>query len=137
VVPIFTSNHERRIYSWIAALIHHIGGKAEAFVRLEALDRLHEPDIALRDHLGDRQAIAAIPHGDLGRQAQMAGDEPMGRVVVAMLAPALGQHVFLLRFQHGEPPDLFQVMSKARLRSKHGSDCSLGHIRDLPNNDTA
>src|SRR6266700_3237310 len=24
VVPIFTSDHERRMYSWIAALIHHI-----------------------------------------------------------------------------------------------------------------
>ncbi len=24
VVPIFTSDHERRIYSWIAALIHHM-----------------------------------------------------------------------------------------------------------------
>jgi hypothetical protein len=23
VVPIFTSDHERRMYSWIAALIHH------------------------------------------------------------------------------------------------------------------
>jgi hypothetical protein len=24
VVPIFTSDHERRMYSWIAALIHHM-----------------------------------------------------------------------------------------------------------------
>jgi len=24
VVPIFTGDHERRMYSWIAALIHHI-----------------------------------------------------------------------------------------------------------------
>ena len=24
VVPILTSDHERRMYSWIAALIHHI-----------------------------------------------------------------------------------------------------------------
>ena len=24
VVPIFTSDHERRMYSWIEALIHHI-----------------------------------------------------------------------------------------------------------------
>jgi MFS family permease len=44
-------------------------------------------------------ATAAIPHGDLGHQAQMAGDEPMGRFAVAMLTPALGQHVFFLRFR--------------------------------------
>jgi hypothetical protein len=24
VVPIFTSDHERRMYSWIAALIYHM-----------------------------------------------------------------------------------------------------------------
>ncbi len=30
---------------------HRIGDEAKALVRLEALDRLHEPDIALRDHL--------------------------------------------------------------------------------------
>ena len=24
VVPIFTSDHERRMYSWMAALIHHM-----------------------------------------------------------------------------------------------------------------
>jgi hypothetical protein len=33
----------------------------------------------------------------------------MGGVAVAMLAPALGQHVFFLRFQHGEPPDLLEI----------------------------
>ena len=88
---------------------HRIGGEAEALVGLEALDRLHQADIALRDHLGDRQAVAAIAHGDLGHEAQMAGDEPVRGVAVAVLAPALGQHVFLLRFQHREPPDFFEI----------------------------
>jgi hypothetical protein len=77
---------------------HRIGGEAEALVRLEALDRLHEPDIALRDHLGDRQAVAAIADGDLGNQPQMAGHEALRRIEVAVLAPAFGQHVFLVRF---------------------------------------
>ena len=63
--------------------------------------------------LGDRQAIAAIAHGDLGDEAQMAGDEPVRRVAVAVLAPALGQHVFFLRFQHREPPDFFEIAGKA------------------------
>ena len=39
----------------------------------------------------------------------MAGDEPVRRVAVAMLAPALGEHVLLLRFQHREPPDFFKI----------------------------
>jgi hypothetical protein len=33
----------------------------------------------------------------------------MGGVAVAMLAPALGQHVFFLRFQQGEPPHFLEI----------------------------
>jgi hypothetical protein len=55
----------------------------------ECADRLHQVDIALRGHLGDRQAIAAVASGDLGDQAQMAGDELVRRLAVAVLAPAV------------------------------------------------
>jgi hypothetical protein len=48
---------------------HGICGEAEALVGLEAFDGLHQTDIAFRHHLADRQAIAAIAHGDLGDQA--------------------------------------------------------------------
>jgi hypothetical protein len=51
--------------------------------------------------------------GDLGDQAQMAGDELVRRLAVAVLAPALGQHVLFLRFQHREPSDLFQITGQA------------------------
>jgi hypothetical protein len=47
---------------------------------------LHQADIAL----GDRQSVAAIVSGDLGREPQMAGDELMRCVAIAVLAPALG-----------------------------------------------
>ena len=68
---------------------HGVGGEPEALLRLEALDRLHQADIALGDRLGDRQAVAAIVPGDLGHQPQMAGDELVRRVAIAVLAPAL------------------------------------------------
>ena len=71
------------------------------------------PTLPSEIDLGDRQAVAAIAHGDLGDEAQMAGDELVRRVAVAMLAPALGQHVFFLRFQHREPPDFFEIAGKA------------------------
>ena len=85
VVPIFTRLHERRTYSWIdgADPPHGVGREAEALVGLEALDRVHEADIALRDHLGNGQAIAAIAHGDLGHEPQMGGDELLGRAGIA------------------------------------------------------
>src|SRR5262249_20126714 len=63
--------------------------------------------------LGDRQAVAAIAHGDLGDEAQMTVDELVHRLMVAVLAPALGQHEFVLRFQHRDPPDFLKIAGDA------------------------
>jgi hypothetical protein len=40
----------------------------------------------------------------------------MGGIAVAMLAPALGEHVLLLRLQHGKLPDLLEVTRQAAMR---------------------
>src|SRR5262245_36960356 len=90
-----------------------IGGEPEALVRLEAFDRLHQTDVALRDQFGDRQAIAAMAPGDLGNEAQMTIDELVRRPVVAVLAPALGEHVLFVRFQHRDPPDFLKIAGDA------------------------
>src|SRR5713101_10016581 len=66
---------------------HRVGGEAEAFFRFEALHRLHQADIALRNHFGNRKAIAPIAHGDFGNKAQVAGHELVSRNAVAMLPP--------------------------------------------------
>jgi hypothetical protein len=95
---------------------HGIGGQAEAAVRVEALHRLHHADIAFGDQLPDRQAVAAIAHGDLGDEAEMAGDEPVGGFRVTMLPPALGQHEFFLGLQQGKLPDVRQVTAEIALR---------------------
>src|SRR5436189_41466 len=92
---------------------HGVGGEPEAFIRLKALDRLHQPDIALGNHLGNGQAVAAVAHGDFRHQAQMAGDQFVRCITIAVLAPALGQNEFVLRFQHREPPDLLEIASQA------------------------
>ena len=88
---------------------HRIGGEAEALLGLEALDGLHQADIALRHDLADRQAVAAVAHRDLGDEAQMRRDELVGGLAIAMLAPALGEHVFLAGLQHGELADLVEI----------------------------
>ena len=88
---------------------HGIGREAEAPVGLELLDALHQPDVALGDELGDRQAIAAIPHGDLGHESQVRIDQPRGRVGIVMLAPALGEHILFLGREDGELLDLAQI----------------------------
>src|SRR5947207_5743406 len=57
----------------------------------------------------------------------MAGDELVRRLAVAMLAPALGQHVFLLRFQHREPPDFFQISCETAFGGDNRQCRSVGH----------
>src|SRR3546814_1635802 len=49
---------------------HGIGRQSEPFFGLEALHRMHQANIAFRNDFGNRQAIAAISHGDLGYEAQ-------------------------------------------------------------------
>ena len=61
----------------------------------------------------DRQAIAAIAHGDLGHEPQMAGDELLGRAGVAVLLLALGEHEFFVRLQHRELADFLKIRLKA------------------------
>ncbi len=63
----------------------------------------------------------------------MARHEPVRRFAVAMLAPALGQHVFFLRFQHREPPDLFEISGKAGFAGQDRQGSSLGHDSALLN----
>src|SRR5204863_3552906 len=74
---------------------------------------LHQADIALGDHFVDGQTIAAIAHGDLRHQTQMAGDELMRRLGVFMFTPALGEHVFLLRIKERKFANFGEVTRKA------------------------
>ena len=94
---------------------HGVGGQPEAALRLEFLDCLHQADIALRDHLADRQAVAAIAHGDLGDEPEMAGDQLVGGVGVLMLLVPLGEHVLFLRLEHRESADFLKVAGKPAL----------------------
>src|SRR3569832_1943481 len=57
----------------------------------------------------------------------MAGDELVRGVAIAVLAPALGQHEFLLRFQHREPPDLFQISCKTAFSGHNQQSSNTGH----------
>src|SRR3954449_4286156 len=61
----------------------------------------------------------------------MAGDELVRRVVIAVLAPALGQHVFFLALQHREPPDFLKIMSEAGFGRKGRQGRGGGHDQIL------
>jgi hypothetical protein len=67
----------------------------------------------------DGQAIAAIAHGDLGDEAEVAGDELRRRFRVLMLLIALGEHIFLLCREHRKLADFREIAVEARVGAKN------------------
>src|SRR3546814_15207416 len=85
-----------RISDWSSDVCSSDLRQTEAAIRLELLDALHQPDIAFADQLADRQAIAAIAHGDLRDQSQVRGHELRRSFRILMFGIALREHIFLL-----------------------------------------
>src|SRR5437016_1667796 len=61
----------------------------------------------------------------------MAGDQLVRRVAIAVLAPALGKHVFFLALQHREPPDFLKIMGEAGFGRKDQQGRVAGHDQAL------
>src|ERR1700724_2769374 len=58
----------------------------------------------------------------------MAGNELVRRIAVPMLAPALGEHEFLLRTQHRELPNVLEIVGKRSFSGRERYSCELqGH----------
>src|SRR6185437_6995444 len=104
----------------------------KAAIGIEALHRLNHPDITFGDEFRERQAVTAIAHGDLRDEAEMAGDQSMSRVGVAMLPPALGEHVLLFRLQHWEFADLLEIPRQIPFRRDAGQGVGGCRCHPLP-----
>src|SRR6266436_10262915 len=85
-------------------------GKTKTSFGLKAVQRLHQTDVAFGDNLRNRQAIAAVCHGDFGGKTQMAGDKPVRGIAVTVFAPTFGKLVLLVPFEHLETPDVVQLI---------------------------
>src|SRR5215831_20209029 len=62
----------------------------------------------------------------------MADDKPVSGVAITGLTPALGQQVFVLRAQHREPLNLFEMTVDAGFGRKHRPGDGAGHGQRLP-----
>ena len=88
--------------------------------------------MTFRDHVGERQTVAAIAPGDLSDEPQMASYEPVPGIPITALTPALSQHVFFLRVQHREPLDLLEMMVDAGFGRNDGPGDGAGHGQRPP-----
>ena len=88
---------------------HGVSGQTKAFFWLKFFHRMHHAKITLRDQIGNRQAIAAISHGNFCHKPQMAGDQLVRGGDIAFVFPCFRQHIFLARFQHRKRTDLVQI----------------------------
>ena len=70
---------------------------------------LNHAEIALRYQVGEWQAVAAIPHRDLGDEAQMAGHEAMCAHRITMISPARRKSVLVLLAEHRKAVDFSQI----------------------------
>jgi hypothetical protein len=85
-----------------------VGRELEPQPPVELLHRPHQAQVALLDHVAQRQAGPGAPAGDGHHQAQVALDHPaLGRVVTGL--DRLGQLDLLLAGQQPVPARLVQV----------------------------
>jgi hypothetical protein len=85
-----------RMYSWISALIQ---------VWVEALDGLHQADIAFLDQVAVRQAVAQVLARHRHDQAQVRQHQAAGGFDIRLVAQAPGEAAFFLLRQHRQAVD--------------------------------
>ena len=103
-----------------------VGGELAALARVEALDGLHQPDVALADQVEQRQAEVLVVHRDLHDETQVGLDHVVAGGLVAA-ADALGEGDLLLDRQKGSLADLLEVeLEVAALRAGRGASSRLG-----------
>ena len=130
VVPIFTRLHERRMYSWIAALDppHGIGREAEpACSGSNRFTACIRPTLPFRNDFADGQAVTAIAHSNLGDEAQVAGHQLMRGVAVVMLLVALSEHVLLAWLEHGKFSDFREIVRQSGFAGRNRGQTRAGH----------
>ena len=104
--------------------MHGEGHQAYAHFRVEPLDRLHQPHIALLDEVRLRQPVALVGPGQMHDKTEVAEHQPAGRLQVAVAEETLRQGLLLLRGEDGEGAYRLHIAVYVRpwgeaLQSKH------------------
>jgi hypothetical protein len=89
--------------------VHGEGHQAYTHFRIEALDRLHQADVALLDQVGLRQALTGIAACYMHDKAQMGEHHLPSGFEVLLVIETLGQLAFLLGGQQRYAVDRMHV----------------------------
>ena len=108
---------------------HRVRREAHAAVRVEVLDRLEQPDVALLhevEQVVDGALVLARDHHD---EAEIRGDEVPRRLPVALLLPLDGELVLLLARQDGDAADLGEVAREVSIGTSEPPICAVAGSR--------
>jgi hypothetical protein len=89
--------------------VHREGHEADAMVGIEALDGLHEADVAFLDQIAQRQAVAGIALGHVHDEAQVREHHAAGSFELAIFTIAPREILLLFQRQHGDLVDFLDV----------------------------
>src|SRR5690606_30648251 len=93
-------------------------------VRVEALDRLHQADVAFLDQVAQWQPVTAVATGDVDDEAQVRQDQLLRGLQVVVVAQAAGEALFVFDGQHRDlvhAADI-RLQRTKRARSRQGQD---------------
>ena len=100
---------------------HRVGDQADALVGVELLHRLHQADVSFLDQVGHLDAVAAVFVRDLDHEAQVRGDQLVGRVQIAASRIEPGETLLFIDREQRVLVDFRQVHGeRASARRKGG-----------------
>ncbi len=83
--------------------VHGVAHQPHALVGVEALDGLHQADVAFLDQVTVRQTVAQVLARDGDDQAQVRQHQLAGGIEVVVAPEGAGVFLFLLEREQGQP----------------------------------
>ena len=116
--------------------VHRERHQAHALIRIEALDGLHQTDVAFLDQIADLQAVAGIAARDVHDEAQVRQHQLLGRIeIVVPNESACAKILLFLLGQHGNAVNRTHIRLKASDRTGDREvvgDQSIRHFGESP-----
>ena len=89
--------------------VHGEGHEPYAEIRVEALDRLHQADIAFLHQIADGQPIAEIAAGDVRDEAQVREHQRACGLDIGVIVETARERLLVFARQHGYARYAFEI----------------------------